>query len=233
LRTAPFDKIKIDQSFVRTATEPGSRNGAIIAAIVALAQALNMETTAEGIESLDQLELIRSLNVSHVQGFVYSQPVTNEMLLEQCQTAGWEITPSGPAVTRGDRASMFRKIAAIHNDHCYNVILRNLSVTGALLEGLIDVPVGTKFVLDFGEGQLAVSTVVRSTGQQQGLEFEERLVNDGNGGLCTSRRISPYLMAAVGMPLANLPPGYYNVTEGEQRPKGLPSFSTVSDWKKG
>src|SRR3546814_4032339 len=52
LQSAPFDKIKIDQSFVRDATIPGSRNGAIIAANVALAEALERETTAEGIESL-------------------------------------------------------------------------------------------------------------------------------------------------------------------------------------
>src|SRR3546814_1628771 len=64
LQSAPFDKIKIDQSFVRGATEPGSRTGAIIAAIVALAEALEMETTAEGIESLDQLDLLRRLHVA-------------------------------------------------------------------------------------------------------------------------------------------------------------------------
>jgi hypothetical protein len=68
-------------------------------------------------------------------------------------------------------------------------------------------------------------------GHQQGLEFEERLVNDGNGGLCTSRRISPYMLAAAGMPISNLPPGYYQSGEAEQRPKSLPAFSTVSDWK--
>ncbi len=231
LKTAPFDKIKIDQSFVRGATEPESRNGAIIAAIVALAQALDMETTAEGIESLDQLDLIRELNVSHVQGYVYSQAVANDVLLERCQTGDWAITPSGPAVTRGDRLSMYRKIGAIHENHCYNVVLRNLSVTGALIEGIVDVPKGSKFVLDFGDGQLAVSTVTRSMGHQQGLEFEERLVNDGNGGLCTSRRISPYMMAAAGMPIAQLPPGYYNASEAEQRAKSLPAFSTIGDWK--
>lgn len=231
LKTAPFDKIKIDQSFVRGATEPESRNGAIIAAIVALAQALDMETTAEGIESLDQLELIQNLNVSHVQGYVYSQPVSNEILLERCQTGDWTIVPSGPAVTRSDRLSMYRKIGAIHENHCYDVVLRNLSVSGALIEGILDVPKGTNFVLDFGDGQLAVSTVVRSMGHQQGLEFEERLVSDGNGGLCTNRRISPYMMAAAGMPLANLPPGYYVTAEGEQRPKGLPAFSVASEWR--
>lgn len=233
LKTAPFDKIKIDQSFVRSATEPESRNGAIIAAIVALAQALNMETTAEGIESLDQLALIRELNVSHVQGYVYSQAVANEVLLERCQTGDWKITPAGPAVTRGDRLSMYRKIGAIHENHRYNVVLRNLSMTGALIEGIVDVPKGTKFVLDFGDGQLAVSTVVRSMDHQQGLEFEERLVNDGNGGLCTSRRVSPYLMAAAGMPIASLPPGYYTKADSEQHPNSLPAFSSMVDWKAG
>jgi diguanylate cyclase (GGDEF)-like protein/PAS domain S-box-containing protein len=232
LRTAPFDKIKIDQSFVRGATEPGSRNGAIISAIVALAQALDMETTAEGIESLDQLDLVRSLHVSHVQGYVYSQAVDNDTLLERCASSDWVIEPSGPAVQRGDRLSMYRKIGAIHDNHCYGVVLRNLSVSGALIEGILDVPLGTKFVLDFGDGQLAVSTVVRSMGHQQGVEFEERLVHDGNGGLCTSRRISPYMLAAAGMPLANLPPGYYETNDGEQKPKGLPVFSTLADWKR-
>jgi diguanylate cyclase (GGDEF)-like protein/PAS domain S-box-containing protein len=231
LKTAPFDKIKIDQSFVRGATEPESRNGAIIAAIVALAQALDMETTAEGIESLDQLDLIRTLEVSHVQGYVYSQPVSNEILLERCQTGDWTIVPSGPAVTRSDRLSMYRKIGAIHENHCYDVVLRNLSVSGALIEGILNVPKGTNFVLDFGDGQLAVCKVVRSMGHQQGLEFEERLVSDGNGGLCTNRRISPYMLAAAGMPLANLPPGYYVTADGMQQPKGLPVFSMASEWK--
>ena len=231
LKTAPFDKIKIDQSFVKGATEPGSRNGAIIAAIVALAEALDMETTAEGIESLDQLALVRSLRVSHVQGYVYSQPVSNEVLLERCIAGDWTIAPSGPAVQRSDRLSMYRKIGAIHDNHRYEVVLRNLSVSGALIEGIYNVPLGTNFVLDFGDGQLAVSTVVRTMESQQGLVFEQRLVNDGNGGLCTNRRISPYMMAAAGMPLACLPPGYYMTTEGEQRPSGLPAFSTVSDWK--
>jgi predicted signal transduction protein with EAL and GGDEF domain len=64
LRSAPFDKIKIDQSFVRGATQPGSRNGAIIASIVSLAEALGMETTAEGVETLDELDLVRALGAA-------------------------------------------------------------------------------------------------------------------------------------------------------------------------
>lgn len=226
LKTAPFDRIKIDQSFVRGATEPGSRNGAIIAAIVALADALDMETTAEGIETMDQLNLILGLRVTHVQGYVYSQPVTNKILLERCADGVWTIAPAGPAIQRGDRLSMYRKIAAIHDNHRYEVVLRNLSVSGALIEGIYDVPIGTNFVLDFGDGQLAVSTVTRSSKSQQGVIFEERLVSDGNGGLCTSRRVSPYMMAAAGLSPDDLSPGRHIM--GENRPANLPAFSTLN-----
>ena len=231
LKNAPFDKIKIDQSFVRGATELGSRNGAIIAAIVALAEALHMETTAEGIETLDQLLLIRDLRVSHVQGYVYSQPVDNETLLANCSDGDWTIEPIGPAVQRSDRYSMFRKIAAIHDNHCYDIVLRSLSATGALIDGIYDVPVGTKFVLDFGDGQLAVSTVVRSTASQQGVVFEERLVNDGNGGLCTNRRVSPYMIASAGSPVTYLSMGPHSGSNGDSHRGALRAFRTVNDWK--
>ena len=200
LQSAPFDKIKIDQSFVRNATEKGSRNAAIIAAIVALATTLDMETTAEGIETLDQLDLIRRLNVSHIQGFAYSKAVTNADLVQRCGDGQWFIKPSGPAKQRHKRLKMFRRAGAVHENHYYPIMIRNLSTTGALIEGIIDVPLGTKFVVDFGEGQLAVADVVRTRRNQQGLKFEQRLVDDGNGGLCTPYRVPRAVLASAGLP---------------------------------
>ena len=217
LQSAPFDKIKIDQSFVRGATVPGSRNGAIIAAIVALAEALDMETTAEGIESHDQLDLIRNLHVSHVQGYIYSKPVGNDELVDHAEAGSWMIKPSGPAKQRNDRFQMFRKVGAIHGNHRYNVVIRNLSATGAFIEGILDVPTGTRFVIDFGEGQLVTATVRRSMKHQQGIEFEQTRVSDGNGGLCTRHRVSPYLIAAA--------------TQQTPGQLALPTFTTTSDWK--
>src|SRR3546814_7214882 len=79
----------------------------------------------------------------------------------------------------------------------YAVVIRNLSTTGALIEGILDVPVGTRFVIDFGEGQLVTATVRRSAKHQQGIEFEQTMVSDGNGGLCTRHRVSPYLIASA------------------------------------
>jgi hypothetical protein len=116
------------------------------------------------------------------------------------EAGDWVIRPSGPARQRNDRQSVYRKAGAIHGDHCYPVIIRNISTTGALMEGLLDIPVGTEFVVDFGEGQLVVATVRRSEGFQQGVEFEQRLVSDGNGGLCTRHRASPYLLAMASQP---------------------------------
>jgi EAL domain-containing protein (putative c-di-GMP-specific phosphodiesterase class I) len=216
LKSAPFDKIKIDQSFVSDATKSGNRNSALIAAIVSLADALDMETTAEGVETLDTLDLIRKLNVSHVQGYVYSRPLPNVGIAERLARGDLEIKPSGPKSNRSDRKTLFRKAGVIHEDHRYEVTMRNLSKTGALIEGLLDVPLGTEFVLDFGEGQLAVSTVVRSKENCQGLTFEVPLISDGSDGLCTRHRISPYSLAAAGMPLAALPAGQYPLTQNGQ-----------------
>jgi integrase len=200
LRTAPFDKIKIDQTFVRAATLPGSRNGAIIAAIVALAEALGMQTTAEGIEYLDQLELIRSLRVSHVQGWVYSKALPSEELARRLQDGDWTILPSGPARQRGNRQAMYRKLGIIHAGRYRSAIMRNLSESGALLEGVQDLPLRAQVVADFGEGQLTFARVARISGRQVGIEFEADLVEDGLGGFRPSQRVSAYALATAGLP---------------------------------
>jgi diguanylate cyclase (GGDEF)-like protein/PAS domain S-box-containing protein len=209
LRKAPFDKIKIDQSFIRGMMEPGSRNIAIIKAIVSLAEALDMDTTAEGIEAHDELDLMRALKVSQIQGFIYSKPISAEAARTSMASGRWVIEPQGPSKARSDRKTVFRKVGLIHEDHRYEVTMRNMSRSGCMIEGLLDIPLDTEFVVDFGEGQLAVATVRRSRESMQGLEFEHSLVDDGAGGLVTRNRVSPYMLAAAGMPLGALPPGQY------------------------
>ena len=71
LRDVPFDRLKIDRSFQRD--EPRSR--AILAATIRMAQGLGMRTTAEGIETPQQLAQVRSLGCTDVQGFLTGRPV--------------------------------------------------------------------------------------------------------------------------------------------------------------
>jgi len=227
LRRAPFDKIKIDRSFVRGATQEDNNNAAIITAIVSLADALGMETVAEGVEAMDELKLVRERGTSHIQGYIYGEATRQEDVLERLAGGQLEYEPSGPAKQRAERRTMFRRIGVIHEDHRYDVVMRNLSRTGARIEGLLEVPVGTTLVLDLGEGQLAVCQVKRSRDHAQGVEFETPLVSDGADGLCTRHRISPYALAAAGMPLASLPPGHYPLFDNGDGPKTLPRFIQV------
>ena len=73
LRRFPFDKIKIDQSFVRTlATERGSVE--IIRAVVGLGRALSMQVLAEGVETVEQLRALQAEGCNEVQGYLFSRP---------------------------------------------------------------------------------------------------------------------------------------------------------------
>jgi diguanylate cyclase (GGDEF)-like protein/PAS domain S-box-containing protein len=204
LRDAPFDKLKIDQSFVRGCTARGNNNAALISAIVSMANALGMETVAEGVETKDELETVTARGATQVQGYLFSKPLSVAEIVERFENKELVFKPRGPERYRAERRTEFRKIGLIHGDSRYNVFLRNLSKTGARVEGLLDVPVGTDIVLDLGDGQLAVATVRRSEGFSQGVEFETPLISDGNNGLCTRHRVSPYQLEAAGRPLGAL-----------------------------
>jgi diguanylate cyclase (GGDEF)-like protein len=74
LRSFPFEKLKIDQSFVRdlTGTEESK---VIVRAIVSLGRSLGMQTTAEGVETIEQLNQVRAEGCDEAQGFFFSHPV--------------------------------------------------------------------------------------------------------------------------------------------------------------
>jgi EAL domain-containing protein (putative c-di-GMP-specific phosphodiesterase class I) len=74
LRTFPFDKIKIDRSFVQ---EIGSSQNTmvILSALITLATGLGMIITAEGVETQAQLDWLKSANCSEAQGYLISRPL--------------------------------------------------------------------------------------------------------------------------------------------------------------
>jgi diguanylate cyclase (GGDEF)-like protein len=74
LRSFPFDKIKIDQSFVRDVIDNPHSIG-IIRAIADLGQSMGITTTAEGVETQQQLDQMRNEGCTEVQGYFYSRPV--------------------------------------------------------------------------------------------------------------------------------------------------------------
>ena len=171
LKKAPFDKIKIDQSFVRGAANKGSRNSAIIKAIVSLAEALGMDTTAEGAETQDELALIRQLGCSHIQGYIYGRPMPAAEVLAGQRATGATASANGFQSSRPERKTMLRTVAIHHDGHVYTGRVRNISATGALIEGLWNVPLGTLFSIELADGQSVNATARWSKDDRMGVEF--------------------------------------------------------------
>jgi diguanylate cyclase (GGDEF)-like protein len=74
LQSFPFDKIKIDRSFVKNITENASSLN-IVRAVAALANGMGMTATAEGVETAEQLDRIASEGCTEMQGFLFSRPL--------------------------------------------------------------------------------------------------------------------------------------------------------------
>jgi diguanylate cyclase (GGDEF)-like protein len=80
LRRFPFDKIKIDRCFISD-LKRGDESAAIVRAIAGLAYCLNMITTAEGVETGAQMQLVRELGCTEMQGYHFSPPQRIEHIL--------------------------------------------------------------------------------------------------------------------------------------------------------
>jgi diguanylate cyclase (GGDEF)-like protein len=174
LRKAPFDKIKIDQSFVRGAAVPGNRNAAIIKAIVTLATTLGMETTAEGVETQDEINLITELGCSHIQGYVYGRAVRAEAVADQADTSDGKAIPIGHRVSRANRVKTLRWATLEIDDDRGDVRIRNLSASGAMIDG-IEVPegaIGLPVKIEISEGRMIPATLRWAAGSRAGIQFD-------------------------------------------------------------
>ena len=89
LRAFPFDKIKIDRSFIIDLLSSDGAT-AIIKSITTLAEALGMETTAEGVENAGQLDILREQGCSQIQGFYFSKPVVEAEVQRMLHIEGLE-----------------------------------------------------------------------------------------------------------------------------------------------
>ena len=171
LKKAPFDKIKIDQSFVRGAASTTQRNAAIIRAIVTLAETLGMDTCAEGVETHDDLQLIRELGVSMVQGYIFGRPSEAEAARELANSV--TVEADGFATTREARHRLMRRAVSCIDGEVVEVRLRNISSMGAQVECDIPVAPGVEMVIDI-VGVGPVKSIVRwAQANKFGVQFKQ------------------------------------------------------------
>jgi diguanylate cyclase (GGDEF)-like protein/PAS domain S-box-containing protein len=81
LRKFPVDALKIDQSFIRQ-IKTGGDDATIVTAVIGMAHSLRLRVVAEGVETLEELEFLRSHQCDEAQGFYFSQPVSGKKFSE-------------------------------------------------------------------------------------------------------------------------------------------------------
>ena len=170
LRTAPLDRIKIDQSFLRSALPERSRNRALLTALVTLAASLDMDVTAEGAETLDDLSLARKLGCSHVQGFLFGRPMPGA---DACAlAAGAAAVPAKEAKRdRPPRHSLIRTGTLQSEGEVFPVRLRNISGGGAMVEGECGLAPGARVELALEDGLLIPAEIRWCDDGRMGLKF--------------------------------------------------------------
>jgi diguanylate cyclase (GGDEF)-like protein len=205
LRDAPLDKIKIDRSFVRGAEAKGSRNAAIIRAIVVLAESLGMDTTAEGAETLEELTLIRSLGCSQVQGFLFGKGVP----AAEAAVLAAKSRPSTEAVgfTRPPRHRLLRNGLLEAGAEPLAVRLRNISEGGAMIESDRPLEPETPVLLDLEDAGRLEARVRWCQRGQIGLEFAQAF---------ELRRLAPPKPGAGGLKM--LTPSYLTPRDDAPQP---------------
>jgi EAL domain-containing protein (putative c-di-GMP-specific phosphodiesterase class I) len=82
LAEMPFDKIKIDRSFVAEITER-SDSAAIVCAVTGLARTLDIVTTAEGVETEQQMQILRAAGCTQLQGYLFGRPKPADQYSDQ------------------------------------------------------------------------------------------------------------------------------------------------------
>ncbi|WP_294192838.1 EAL domain-containing protein [uncultured Sphingomonas sp.] len=173
LKKAPFDKIKIDQSFVRGAINESNRNAAIIKAIVTLADTLGMETTAEGVEQQDEIALIRELGCSHIQGYVYGKPAPAAAVHDQLAQPDGKAIAVGFKTSRAQRHKVLRAARATMAGETAEVRIRDVSTGGVLIDG-VDLPpesIGFEMTIELIDGQFVPATIRWIDDGRAGLQF--------------------------------------------------------------
>ncbi|WP_017666203.1 putative bifunctional diguanylate cyclase/phosphodiesterase [Porphyrobacter sp. AAP82] len=109
LRNLPFDRIKIDRSFVSDLKEPGKKSR-LVDAIVSLGRGLDLPLTAEGVEDEEILRALKSMGRLKAQGYFYGQPEDAEGVRTRLRAAGLLTGKSAAAARAGgdDAQTLYR-----------------------------------------------------------------------------------------------------------------------------
>jgi diguanylate cyclase (GGDEF)-like protein len=172
LLKAPFTKIKIDREFINGLSVPESQKSSIVSTIVTLATNLGMVTTAEGVESLNDLRVARELGCTQIQGFVYGPKLTASEARSLARTRVPVPAQGFEATRREPRMIVLRSADIVCNGEIRPGTVRNVSSNGAMLEVEWDIPVGTRIEVHMDHEGARGGVVRWVEGIRIGVQFD-------------------------------------------------------------
>ena len=173
LLKAPFQKIKIDREFVSGVSIPDSQKRPIVGMIVALAENLGMQTTAEGVEAKKDLETIMELGCTQVQGFVYGPKLT-EAEAGSLAKSRMPIPAEGFDVTRREpRLVVLRSADIVYEGETCSATVRNVSSSGAMVESEWEAIVGRRIEIRMDHERPKAGVIRWVDGIRFGVQFDE------------------------------------------------------------
>ncbi|SOC37338.1 EAL domain-containing protein [Ureibacillus acetophenoni] len=149
LRNFPLDSIKIDQSYINDLPNNMNNSVEIVESIINLAKKLNITVIAEGVETVEQLEILNELQCKEVQGYIYSPPISSENLVEYVQNDDSKILTkiNDPKPLSIEQKNKIKPFESGTNSHVlqnaiselkgtYSLSSRELDVLTLIVEGL-------------------------------------------------------------------------------------------------
>lgn len=171
LKDLPVDVIKLDMRFL--SGDIGGRGGTIISAIVQMAKWLGTPVIAEGVETMEQADYMKSIGCKYIQGYLYSKPVTEDIFLQKITKLEHEpLTPALDLVTAMDAGKFW-------DPRSMETLIFNNFVGGAVIfsyqNGKAEIlRVNKKYVREIGMNMLEQE--ILNTDPFQGLDENNRRI---------------------------------------------------------
>lgn len=172
LKAAPLGRLKIHPQLTRAALPEGSRAELVLNALIGLADNVGMAVTAEGVETLEELALVRRLGCDSIQGFLFGRPMAAGEALALA-AASKPLSAADEVRPRPPRHSLIRRGSLSWRGGTLAVRLRNISAEGAMIESGQAIEPGADVELDLSEGVKLAGEVRWSQDGRVGLRFVE------------------------------------------------------------
>ena len=194
LKKAPFDKIKIDQSFVAGRPSRAAATGRSSPRSPASPTPSGWIPPPKGSRRSTSWNWCGCTAAATSRATSTSARSTAEAATERLRP-GLSAVARGPRASRAPRQTMLRKVVLDHQGNLYNGTIRNISTTGALVEGLWNVPIGTIFEIQISDMHRVIATTRWCEEDRMGVEFATPLQRDGSGRIAVIQASAPEAIA--------------------------------------